>query len=235
MFSLAHTDAEPRRSVRTTKGQHKALEPVEPQPNEPRKRGRRAKKNGEKDDDDEEEVIRCVCGATEQGGDSVEPWIACDRCGAWQHNVCMGMSRFREDLLKEYFCELCKPEDHTALLEGVARGEKPWEERRLAYERDLKGDDKKKKGGRKPKGKRNSDGKDDPSQQGSQKSQNSPPPEPKKETRSASTPAAAAGAAATGPAAAGTKRKPGAASDDKGNKVSGVFLCLPMVSGKVVA
>lgn len=28
----------------------------------------------------------------------------------------------------EYFCEVCKPENHKVLLERISRGEKPWEE-----------------------------------------------------------------------------------------------------------
>ena len=187
--------------MRSTKGQHKAHDQLE-QPAGPKKRGRKPKKTEDKQEEPEEEIIRCVCGATEQDEDSGEPWIACDKCTAWQHNVCMGMSIFGEDLPKEYFCEQCKPEDHKELLEGMARGEKPWEDRRRAYEEE-KASEKKKKGGKKGKGgKRNSDPKDEMTQ-GTPKPKASPAPEPKKETK----------------AAAGTKRKSRAASEEKEPKV----------------
>ena len=87
----------------------------------------------------------------------------------------MGISRYSEDLEDlKYFCEICRPEDHKELLEGMARGEKPWETRRKAYEEEV-AKEKKKKGSKKGKGKRLSDPKEEPKQ--------SPVPEPKKETK----------------------------------------------------
>ena len=197
-------EPEPRRSVRATKGQHKALDQLD-QPLEASKRrgGKKGKKSAPEPEEPEEEVIRCVCGATEQDEDSGEPWIACDQCGAWQHNICMGMSQYTEDLPKEYFCELCRPENHEELLTGIARGEKPWEARRKAYEEEKA--DKKKKGPKKGK-KRISDLKED----ASQKSKQSPPPapEPKKDIKGA-----------------GAKRKNGDGQHEKETKVSPVSRC----------
>ncbi|KAH7027978.1 SPOC domain-containing protein [Microdochium trichocladiopsis] len=152
------SDPEPRRSFRATKGQHtKAFEELGNGPD--MKNKRQSKKGGKKSSqkeeaqDEDEEVIRCICGATTQEDDDAnEPWIACDKCGAWQHNVCVGMSVFTEDLTKDYFCEQCAPDDHKETLEAIAKGEKPWVERRQKYE-----DDKKKKKGKKGKGKRISD------------------------------------------------------------------------------
>jgi hypothetical protein len=174
-------EPEPRRSVRATKGQHKALEQLDQAIEAPKRRGgtKKTKKAAPEPEEPEEEIIRCVCGATEQDEDSGEPWIACDQCGAWQHNICMGMSQYTEDLPKEYFCELCRPENHKELLAGVAKGEKPWEARRKAYEEEKT--EKKKKGPKKGK-KRASDLKDE----ASQKSKQSPPPaptEPKKDVK----------------------------------------------------
>ncbi|EFX02553.1 phd finger domain protein [Grosmannia clavigera kw1407] len=184
-------DPEPRRSVRSTKGQHKALEQLG-QPVEAKRRGRKAgKKSDDKQDESEEEVIRCVCGATEQDGDPGEPWIACDRCGAWQHNVCMGMSVYSEDLAKDYFCEQCKPDNHKELLNGMEHNERPWEERRKLYEEE-KASGKKKRGGRKAKPKRNSDIREDSAKA-------SPPPELKKDQK----------------LAAGIKRKSRSGSEDQ--------------------
>ncbi|CAK7235307.1 Transcription factor bye1 [Sporothrix bragantina] len=189
------SDAEPRRSVRSTKGQHKSLDQLEQQAAaDGKKRGRKGSKKPEspqEEEDSEEEIIRCVCGAREQDGDPGEPWIACDTCTAWQHNVCMGMSVYSEDLPKDYYCEQCKPENHKELLEGMARGEKPWEERRRQYEEE-KASGKRRKGGRKAKPKRNSDTKE-----GSAKP--SPTPEARRDPKA-------------GPA--GTKRKTRADSEE---------------------
>ncbi|KAI0164107.1 hypothetical protein GGR57DRAFT_275819 [Xylariaceae sp. FL1272] len=157
------SEPEPRRSVRATKGQHtKAFDQLENGP-EPKRRQTTTKKNtkkpAEKEDKEEEddEIIRCICGATSQDDDDAnEPWIACDKCGAWQHNVCVGMSVFQEDLTKDYFCEQCAPQDHKETFEAIKRGEKPWEDRRQKYEDEKK----RKKGGKKAKAKRVSDTKD---------------------------------------------------------------------------
>lgn len=193
-------EPEPRRSVRATKGQHKALEQLDQPIEAPKRRGgnKKGKKAAPEPEEPEEEVIRCVCGATEQDEDSGEPWIACDQCGAWQHNICMGMSQYTEDLPKEYYCELCRPDNHKELLSGMAKGERPWEARRKAYEDEK--NDKKKKGPKKGK-KRTSDLKEDASQKSKQSPP--PPPEPKKDAKTA-----------------GVKRKNGDAPQEKEPKVS---------------
>lgn len=166
--------------MRATKGQHKALDFDQPEP--PKKRGKKGKKAAQ-EPEPEEEIIRCVCGATEQDEDSGEPWIACEECSAWQHNICMGVSRYSEDLKDiDYWCEICRPEDHKPLLDAMARGEKLWETRRRQYEEELAKEEaaakeKKKKGSKKGKGKRTSDPKEEP--------EPSPAPEPKKEAKAA--------------------------------------------------
>ncbi|KAI1189791.1 hypothetical protein F5B17DRAFT_390073 [Nemania serpens] len=178
-------EPEPRRSVRATKGQHtKAFDQLENGPEPPKRRQtkKNTKKSAEKEDkhDDDEEIIRCICGATTQDDDDAnEPWIACDKCGAWQHNVCMGMSVFTEDLTKDYFCEKCAPQDHKETLEAIKRGEKPWEDRRQRYEDEKK----RKKGGKKGKGKRVSDHKEraSPGAASAKPKLSPPPPDVKKE------------------------------------------------------
>ena len=151
-------DVEPRRSVRATKGQHtKSFDELETTTAPKRRQTKKSKKQQEQEDP--EEVIRCVCGATEQDEDSGEAWISCEDCFVWQHNVCVGVSSFEDEIPENYWCEGCHPEDHKELLEGMARGEKPWEARRKAHEEEES--KKKRKGGRKAKGKRTSDSKDE--------------------------------------------------------------------------
>lgn len=86
-------------------------------------------------------------------------WIACEECNTWQHNICMGVTTDPKQLKTlRYFCEQCKPESHKDLLAAMAKGEKPWEERRRLHDEALKG----KQGTKKGKGKRASDPKLEP-------------------------------------------------------------------------
>ncbi len=162
--------------MRSTKGQHKALD-LDDQPAGPKKRGGspRRPRNPRRRSSAASAVPRS------RKGTRPEPWILCDKCNAWQHNVCMGVSVYSEDIPKDYFCEQCRPLNHHELLDGIARGEKPWEERRRQYEEEKASNEKKRKGGRKGK-KRASDPKEEASQ-ASQKAKASPAPEQKKETR----------------------------------------------------
>ncbi|KAG5974585.1 hypothetical protein E4U55_008133 [Claviceps digitariae] len=155
-------EAEPRRSVRATKGQHtKSFDEIEPAVVPKRRQTKKTKKAQENEESQEpEEVIRCVCGATEQDEDSGEAWISCETCYAWQHNVCVGVSSFEDEIPDNYWCERCRPEDHKELLQGIARGEKPWEARRKAHEGEV-AERKKRKGGRRGKGKRGSDSREE--------------------------------------------------------------------------
>lgn len=189
------SEPEPRRSVRSTKGQHKGLSETLDQPLEPKRRGKKvsSKKQAEPEpDEDEEEVIRCVCGATSQDTDDPEdPWIACDRCHVWQHNVCVGMSVYDEDLEDvEYYCEKCKPENHKELLEGIKKGHKLWEKRRQEYTEEKAAEKQKKRAPKKGK-KRQGEIQDE--QRSSQKSaKSSASPAPEKKAPSSSKGAAAA-------------------------------------------
>lgn len=176
-------EVEPRRSVRATKGQHtKSFDELEPAAPKRRqtKKTKKAQEQEQEAQDDQDEIIRCVCGATEQDEDSGEAWISCETCYAWQHNVCVGVSSYEDEIPDNYWCEKCRPEDHKELLEGIKRGEKPWEERRRAHE-----EKKRRKGGRKPKGGRKSDSKE-PDKEKDAKTKAKPSPAPdtkeKKET-----------------------------------------------------
>ncbi|KAK4860781.1 hypothetical protein LT330_004512 [Penicillium expansum] len=153
---------EPRRSGRATKGQHKNLE----LPDDPAKKGK-SKSPKEKSaklsaeptpgpseaGGDEEEIIRCICGEYEEEEDVERDMICCDQCSAWQHNDCMGLTFIKGQEPDQYYCEQCRPENHTSLLAKINAGEKPWEE--VAEKRRQEAEEKKskrkkgKKGGRK--------------------------------------------------------------------------------------
>ncbi|ODA80906.1 hypothetical protein RJ55_03866 [Drechmeria coniospora] len=163
-------EAEPRRSVRATKGQHtKSFEDLElaaPKRRQTKKSKKAQEQELEQSQEQEleqsqepEEVIRCVCGATEQDEDSGEAWISCETCFAWQHNVCVGVSSFEDEIPDNYWCERCRPQDHVELLEAISKGERPWEGRRKAHAEES--ERKKRKGGRRAKGKRMSDSKEE--------------------------------------------------------------------------
>ena len=116
--------------------------------------------------------------------------ICCDKCSAWQHNDCMGLTFAKGEEPDEYFCEQCKPENHVVLLEKMARGEKPWEE--VARERERLAQEKKsrkRKGGKRGRKPRATEvrgelpGTRTPSKEASQ-----PAPEPKRATPATPTP-----------------------------------------------
>lgn len=142
-----------RRSGRATKGQHtKTFE--ETGPPSGRGRGKRIAKQASDEAISEvgqetDAVIRCVCGDTEEDEDDERVMVCCDKCSAWQHNLCMGLSEEDGDLPDQYFCEQCRPGDHEDLLAAMSRGEEPWIERAAQKEREQhEKKSKKKKGGK---------------------------------------------------------------------------------------
>lgn len=129
---------EPRRSVRANKGQHKnASSSPAPNPKAAKAaKGKTTKKTTEPEveaeDDEEDEEIRCICGNTNRK--DKRPFIACDACSVWQHNVCMGIPDDEDDVPEHYFCEECRPEEHQETLQALKRGEKIWEVRNKIYQ-----------------------------------------------------------------------------------------------------
>ena len=99
-------------------------------------------------------IIRCICGATIEDPDDERMMICCDQCSSWQHNECMELDEDEDALPDRYLCEICLPENHKELLDKVARGEKPWEERAKEKERE----ERERKGRRKKGGKRGKSG-----------------------------------------------------------------------------
>lgn len=163
--------------MRATKGQHtKAFDELEaPVPKRRQtKKNKKAQVQEKEQSQDPEEVIRCVCGATEQDEDSGEAWISCETCFVWQHNVCVGVSSYEDEIPENYWCEECKPENHKELLDAIARGEKLWEARRKAHEEET--ERKKKRGGRK-RGKRGSDTREDAEKDAAAQAKTSPTPD----------------------------------------------------------
>ncbi|QDS72251.1 hypothetical protein FKW77_005895 [Venturia effusa] len=149
---MAPTDESTRRSARATKGQHtKNLEDASP----PSKRQTKSKGKGgsksakaasntpeEPSGGDDDAIIRCVCGATVD--DAGWTMICCDKCEAWQHNLCMGWPE--AEVEEDYYCEECSPKSHVELLAAMKRGEKPWLDR--AKQRQEEEKRSKKKGGK---------------------------------------------------------------------------------------
>lgn len=134
MLTTGTCTDEPRRSGRATKGQHKDLDLLGDTPKKLKTKNHPKDKHSKQSDEptpapsEEEEIIRCICGEYEEEEDVERDMICCDKCSAWQHNDCMGLSFGKGNEPDQYFCERCKPENHKELLEKIAHGEKPWEE-----------------------------------------------------------------------------------------------------------
>lgn len=146
-----------RRSGRATKGQHPKNQEA-PEAPTPKQRGKGNKSKAKQasasppPEDDADAIIRCICGYVEEDEEDDRVMIVCDNCEAWQHNECMEVSEEPNELPDQYFCELCRPEDHRELLAKVKRGEKPWEERTKQREREeLERKARRRKGGKKGK------------------------------------------------------------------------------------
>lgn len=78
-------------------------------------------------------VTRCVCGESRKceldmtrvkksyivtwgGGidiDNMGLMVQCDQCEVWQHCECVGLEE--QDIPDQYYCEECKPENHSVI------------------------------------------------------------------------------------------------------------------------
>ena len=92
--------------------------------------------------------------------------ICCDKCEAWQHNDCMGITEDEDHLPDKYLCELCGPKQHKPLLDAMKRGEKPWEETARRREEAASLKSRGKKGGKKGKSAKQSGATTDAASQG---------------------------------------------------------------------
>lgn len=148
--------SEPRRSVRSTKGVNNrlsdiGLESASPTPNsgqitkskkkaaakdKDRSSPARSQTTEDANSNGSDDIIRCVCGAKEEDEDDSRMMIQCEGCDAWQHTQCMGIPK--KKIPKQYFCEICRPENHQVLLEQLEKGEKPWEKKPTAKRKGKK-------------------------------------------------------------------------------------------------
>ncbi|KAF8422630.1 transcription factor S-II, central domain-containing protein, partial [Tirmania nivea] len=127
---------EPRRSGRKTKGQHTRnsdvheLPPPTPAKTTPSRRKSTAPKQPTpvaSEEDDANAQIRCACGATQEVKGDTRMMVQCEGCKVWQHCECLELDEDELEEDKDYYCEVCKPENHEEFLAKVERGEKPWE------------------------------------------------------------------------------------------------------------
>lgn len=65
------------------------------------------------------ESVHCICG--NEGDDTRGEWIACDSCGVWQHNNCMGEGVPANPEQDDYDCQQCDPFRHRKLIRTMRK------------------------------------------------------------------------------------------------------------------
>jgi hypothetical protein len=66
----------------------------------------------------EQDTVRCVCGTIVDDGRNM---IACDDCGVWQHDGCMGDGVPENPEEEQYLCHVCTPWAHRELIARLRR------------------------------------------------------------------------------------------------------------------
>lgn len=71
-------------------------------------------------------IIRCVCGNKQPPGWPKKkiPMIQCERCEAWQHNICVGLLESNAALPNQYYCEVCQPKRHGRFRSSAGTDER---------------------------------------------------------------------------------------------------------------
>ena len=62
-------------------------------------------------DTNEEDIVRCVCGAVNEGSYRGE-FVQCEVCLLWQHSSCVG---FKSSKTKQYICTMCRKNDEVRM------------------------------------------------------------------------------------------------------------------------
>ena len=75
-------------------------------------------KNFPKTEDTKIDDVRCACGVVV---DDEQGFIACDKCGVWQHQDCMGDAVPENTNKGKYFCHVCEPWVHRELVARLRR------------------------------------------------------------------------------------------------------------------
>ncbi|CDS06408.1 hypothetical protein LRAMOSA08936 [Lichtheimia ramosa] len=91
-----------QRRGRNGYGSRKRQRQVIPQPQP-------SQSTSEEESTDGGSVTRCVCGESHNMGLMVQ----CDQCEVWQHCECVGLEE--QDIPDQYYCEECKPENHSVI------------------------------------------------------------------------------------------------------------------------
>ncbi|KAJ2957197.1 hypothetical protein NQZ79_g7059 [Umbelopsis isabellina] len=63
--------------------------------------------SSEDESSDTASITRCICGEIHNEGLMVQ----CDKCEVWQHCSCIGL--LEQDIPEQYYCEECRPENHS--------------------------------------------------------------------------------------------------------------------------
>ncbi|KAM3580503.1 Histone deacetylase complex subunit [Umbelopsis sp. WA50703] len=79
-----------------------------------------AQSSSEDESSDAGSITRCICGEIHNEGLMVQ----CDKCEVWQHCSCIGL--LEQDIPEQYYCEECRPENHSWIKLGNGRNKRQY-------------------------------------------------------------------------------------------------------------